>query len=380
MGGQPESVGAPGDTSPMGSVHDASQLAEFQQGETRLVFARYKGTPEQLFYLQDGKAGEFKQLARESLECFMPQCDDRRIVAVSRQRSGRRDGFSHLRGAGGHAPESRYHQQAKALIELWVKRRYPQLDVQLEQATAGRERVADVMVTSHEPHGRLAFEIQYSTLDPEEWEARHASYQAQGIRDVWLFGHHGAHLRVSPTAQTVKLSVLHRTVLRAGLPLLWINPVLGKIGTATQDASSRRCEPGGCTHSKPDEQWLVLPDINGERVHMEITDVHECQLVRGQFITPTMRGFAAAEVSWQAQRDADHVEVERSREERRLVAERRVQRYQRDKTDARARAAGTPRQPAPVITDEPRCQRCGLVLTDPLIIKIGVHADPHCDW
>lgn len=89
--------------------HDRSGLARFQNGEERLVYARLKSEPDApLYFLQDGTAREVREWAREHLECFMPDCDARQITTVAR--STRRDGFSHMRGAGGHARESLFHQ------------------------------------------------------------------------------------------------------------------------------------------------------------------------------------------------------------------------------------------------------------------------------
>src|SRR4051812_39769885 len=106
-----------------GPAHNPKTLAEFQNGETRLVYARYRADPNvRPFFLEDGKAADLKEWTKAHLECFMPECRDRRLTTVSR--TGKRDGFTHYRGAGGHARESLFHQQAKATIERWVASRY----------------------------------------------------------------------------------------------------------------------------------------------------------------------------------------------------------------------------------------------------------------
>src|SRR5664280_2382174 len=105
----------------MTSVHKTNVLAEFQNGESALVFARHQEDPSApLFHIPyDGATQVVKALTREHLECFMPECADRRLKAV--HRSPKRDGFSHMPGSGGHAPESLFHQQSKALIASWVR-------------------------------------------------------------------------------------------------------------------------------------------------------------------------------------------------------------------------------------------------------------------
>lgn len=371
----------------MASAHSASELAEFQDGETRLVFARHRQRPDELFYLEDGTAKDQRQWAKATLECFMPVCHDRRLTTVSRTRTGRRDGFTHMRGAGGHSRESQFHLQAKELIARWVRERYPRLEVRTEQATIGRSRIADVMISSLDPPRLLAVEIQYSALDPDEWQARHESYAAQGIQDVWLFGHHGRHLRTDAAHHTVKLTVLHRTILAAGQPLLWINPILGRIGTAAVDATTMCCQPQGCTHSDPAETWLVAPEADSPAVQMAIATLSECSLPHGRFTTPIMSAFRAARDRWQAQCDRDHLETERKSREAQELRDRQ-QAERREAVRARSIAQDDDEsvdtvltRPIRVATDapKPRCWRCGGLLTDPLVVSLGSHFDPHCD-
>lgn len=91
-----------------------------------------------------------------------------------------------MRSASGHAPESLFHVQTKELIARWARRRYRQSEVQVEQATDNRSRVADVMITTRNPPGCLAVKIQYSKLGSAEWQAKHDSYAEQGITEVWF--------------------------------------------------------------------------------------------------------------------------------------------------------------------------------------------------
>ena len=46
------------------------------------------------------------------------------------------------------------------------------------------------------PDGRrFAFKVQYAAITADDWQRRHDGYAAQGIADIWLFGHAGAHFR-----------------------------------------------------------------------------------------------------------------------------------------------------------------------------------------
>jgi hypothetical protein len=55
-----------------GAAHPRSAVAAFQDGEQRLVFARYRdGRSDELYYLEDGTAHEVRRWARDNLECFL---------------------------------------------------------------------------------------------------------------------------------------------------------------------------------------------------------------------------------------------------------------------------------------------------------------------
>lgn len=226
-------------------AHDRFTLARFQDGEQRLVYARRKDQPgELLYFLKDNTAADLKAWAKEHLECFLPDCPDRRLTTVARR--GKRDGFKHNSGSGGHGREGLFHEQGKAFFERWARERYPHVQVALERATRSKERRADVMLTW--PNGaQVAVEVQYAAISPQEWQHRHDSYRNQGIIDVWLFGHIAPHLREKrpPIGEHISLQPVHYAVLEAGMPLLWINPILELVATAWQavegpyDGSSR---------------------------------------------------------------------------------------------------------------------------------------------
>lgn len=216
-------------------AHPSWEVSSFvAEGETRLVFARFRDNPTSpLFYLPQGEAEACRQLVKDELECPMPTCTDRLLSVVNRSPK-RRDGFRHRAGAGGHAPESVDHLQGKALVLRWLARLQLQqrLDAGVtyepEVVVGGGARVADILVTW--PSGdRLAIEIQYAALSRRELEARTASYADHGIACVWLLGHRAPHFR--STRGLVSLGELHHQLIRQGQPLIWINPEEAKVGT-----------------------------------------------------------------------------------------------------------------------------------------------------
>ncbi|TFC88376.1 hypothetical protein E3T24_02555 [Cryobacterium sp. TmT2-59] len=132
---------------------------------------------------------------------------------------------------GGHSRESIFHSQGCALIEEWLRRKFPKSHVKREEYTNELgERRADVLLTG--PAGdRVAFEIQYSPITPDAWRNRHESYRRQHIADVWLFGHTGKQLQLRPDG-TVAINPTHEAVVAVGSALMFINPELELIAVA----------------------------------------------------------------------------------------------------------------------------------------------------
>ncbi|GEK19875.1 hypothetical protein CXY01_03950 [Cellulomonas xylanilytica] len=209
-------------------------MASFTNGETRLVYARYRNAlpSAPLYYLEDDTVtNEVRAFARQQLICVVPGCPSEGLTAAHRH--NKRDGFVH-RGTNvtaGHAAESVNHLQGKAAVMAWLARVHPELDARTEVSLAGRERVADVLVTFRDGQ-RVAIEVQYAAMKVGEWEERHHSYARMGIVDVWLFGHTGHQMNVRDGA--VYPNDVQRKVMETGAPLLWVNPDLDMIATATE--------------------------------------------------------------------------------------------------------------------------------------------------
>ena len=218
-------------------AHTRASIAEFQQGESHFVYAAYRHGAAGLHFLADGNAHAERAFTKSELMCPIPGCLTPDLTTVARRPPWRQH-YRHLLTNSGHAPERQFHVEAKARIAEWVQAQHPDATVIIEQPTnSARERVADVMVTFREGE-RVAIEIQYSALTVEEWQTRHDSYQAQGIVDVWCFGHVGAQLRT--VGEKLRLNDVHRAVARTGTAITWFNPVQLLIGYAIAPSRAQR--------------------------------------------------------------------------------------------------------------------------------------------
>ncbi|MET1082848.1 MAG: competence protein CoiA family protein, partial [Burkholderiales bacterium] len=142
----------------------------------------------------------------------------------------------HIAG-GGHDGMGVAHLQCQLLIQRWLTQRYPSLDVNLEITTADGRRRADVMAKSRSSGAQIAFEVQYASMSPGEWQARHDSYREMGIVDVWLWGYGGAHFHASKYSPgSMESNPTLAAVGAAELPILWIDPAFEHIGYTTREA------------------------------------------------------------------------------------------------------------------------------------------------
>lgn len=160
------------------------------------VFARDETLPAHapLFYLPDGQADACRDRARSGeLICPIPGCEDPRLQTVGGDR-GRRHHFRHRPGTTGHPNETIIHHTSKHLLARWARPLLPDgstITVDVEMVGSRR---ADVLITL--PDGqRVAYEVQCSGLEYQEFVARRADFAAAGVTDQWFFGFPGAHYR-----------------------------------------------------------------------------------------------------------------------------------------------------------------------------------------
>ena len=159
------------------------------RSERAQVYARdvRRTAEEPLVFLPRGGADEMRHAARNGdLICPLPDCDQPELTVRA---GSRRDHFAHRSApSSNHAPERVMHVQGKAMIAAWLRGLFAgQLEVGIEIPIGAGKRIGDVVARS--PSGRrMVFEVQYSALDPNEWQRRHDDYVAENVIDVWLWG------------------------------------------------------------------------------------------------------------------------------------------------------------------------------------------------
>lgn len=374
------------------AIHPRESLASFQNGEVRLLYARNRGDPSgSLYYLKDGTANQLRSWAKEHLECFMPECSDRRLTTVAR--SGmRRDGFRHFKGGGGHAPEGLFHEQAKVLIMQWVSDQYPHVRARAEETTKDRERRADVMLTW--PDGsQLAIEVQYAPLTIPNWRARHHSYRQKGLECVWLFGHRPPHLQtLGSQTDVVRLSDLHKSMVSEAIPLLWINPIEAKVASILSSLRIHECLIPFCGDLQHQKDFAVEVTDSETNHYLAIESLTDC-LLTPQGIVPASLAQARSKLTAldharkiESQRLAlEAAEIDRRKREEEskkleIEATRRTERSRR-LTAQRARGLQEPNYPvlsaSKYLSKSLKCSMCGQRL-DPVLEDIGHHSGCWC--
>ena len=84
-------------------------------------------------------------------------------------------------------PETQEHLSGKLAIYNWVKEKYPNAYVALEERIIKTNQIADVYADFGNGH-KFAFEIQCAEQTAEKWLERRKLYAIAGIKDIWLFG------------------------------------------------------------------------------------------------------------------------------------------------------------------------------------------------
>lgn len=84
-------------------------------------------------------------------------------------------------------PETQEHLGGKLAIYNWLKDKYPNAYIALEERIAKTNQIADVYADFGNGH-KFAFEIQCAEQTAEKWLERRKFYAIDGIKDIWLFG------------------------------------------------------------------------------------------------------------------------------------------------------------------------------------------------
>ena len=367
----------------MSGRHTREEHDAFASGETAQVVAR-DTRDGRLVRLERHDADAVRLEAKAYYECPVPGCTAAHPLTT--RGGSRRDHFVHSsKSAHQGGPESLFHLQGKHLIAEWARAQGGNAGVDVvvgeEAWDALVRRQADVLVTW--PDGsRVAFEIEYKSSRPSDWRRKFEDYRRGGIVGVWLFGHHPARhlrpdLRIEPALELsasprYRLTTTTEEVLRAGQPVMFINPLEEQIGTLFEVGwdveTTAAADP--LWWRTPDRVGLTLPVRPNRGVvsaHLGLTGLDACLLdPHLGLITPTATEVAAeqarvlaaktaAEAAWSLEEDRR----QRTRERGQREADARV-------AEAREMALATPR---PVVSPGPtRCPVCGNRL-DPILTK-----------
>lgn len=220
---------------------------------------------------------------------------------------------------------------------------------------------------------RAAIEVQYAPITPDEFLARHQAYAEAGIVDIWLFGHTGHQFRRLrkeswETWVRVKLSPTHELVRELGMPLLWLNPGLQKVGFATSlKTVGRRSFP-------------VFADKADGVLELEMLD--QIRLTEQSVTSPQIErllagavGFGKARAEQDVEDRAEREALARAAAERALTAEARERASQEAREAAWAeQRARVKREPKPLVDRAAGvgCRYCGGNL-DPVLVERGFH-------
>lgn len=251
------------------------------------------------------------------------------------------------------------------MLAAWLRSRVGDAAVAVEAASdTQRSRIADVMVTF--PSGaRVAFEVQYAQLSIEEWRARHESYRAQGIADVWLWGHTRLRKSRSSYDPPFRLDDVQDEVRAAGQAVHWLNPETGELATAV--TVSQRSD----ATISADQRYC---DVMLERLSA-------CGISPEGIQSSGLRELVARTDAWYAELERRRVEAERREVEREIAREERIATDTARRQEARLAleantqlAADKSRESKAPPPSEPlpRCRKCGRPL-DRLLEARGLH-------
>jgi Competence protein CoiA-like family len=284
-------------TSPRHS--EAEQVAA--TGDRLQIYARDTRLPLEapLFQLERGQATRYRPDARAGhFICPIPGCQDARYTTRA---GSRRDHFAHLKLVGGaHAPETWFHYTGKQVVGEWLRARYPNARVVVDHEAVENRQVPDVLCEF--PDGRrFAFEVQYASLTEQDWAARHEGYAAQGIVDVWLFGHVRRYLRQVRWDEKRSIAVpLITHLVKAGIRSYWINPNEKTVGTRRDTTDPYRRD------GYLDEEFDL-----GHGVSIGWDELAACSIDGSQFLTGVDRKETAAAPAIEAARRRENERRER---------------------------------------------------------------------
>ena len=150
-------------------------------GESAQVWALDKNTQE-LFYLPDGEAEEYRRYTKESLICPVNQCHS----SLTTRGGNKRHHFVHVNNSKEyHSNETINHFQSKMEIAYWAKEQSNVLSVELEKRLSNG-RIPDILVELKDG-SLIDIETEFKVSSLDKRKQRDEELLKQGIVTQWLW-------------------------------------------------------------------------------------------------------------------------------------------------------------------------------------------------
>jgi hypothetical protein len=288
------------------ALDHAAQLAAFQiGGEERFLWGLDSRTGAMFFFEENAGHDQHDHVVA-NVVCPVPGCGAALKTVHS---TVKRDHLRHLvKDTGGQGLESFFHAQGCALVHTWLTERDRHCTVIREEYTsAAGGRRADVLITAPSQE-KMTFEVQYSPLTHDAWTERHESYQAQGIQDVWLFGHTEKQLKLD-VANTLRSKPALDAVAATGVPVLLINPTTEQLAIAVEWANRYSWSHGWISPA----DVPIIGTVSGASI--EVFPLEEFTLTRSFLTSPRIVELTENAAGLTARND-EQMAIERGMRER----------------------------------------------------------------
>jgi len=129
-------------------------------------------------------------------------------------------------------PESPTHRKGKMHLYLWLKKSFPNAEVQLEYFIKETQQRADIIVI-HPNNERWAIEFQCSKIPGYRWKERHHLYVNAQIKDYWI-------LDANMLNEQHKRNGLEETIYTTTASLAHYDPEMEEISLLVTPSTHRR--------------------------------------------------------------------------------------------------------------------------------------------
>jgi hypothetical protein len=231
--------------------HTSEEIARFFApiAEASSTWARYRLEPEvegELVHMADGDGERFRDDTRAGqLRCLLPACANLLTVAAGNKN---RHHWRHRSAPSiAHSAETLWHLTAKAALVAFARERQPSATIYQDERYTDSRNKPDVWVrwkAADEVAGDVAFEAQFSTLDPRESGAAKRQIRRRRHRAsvaVRAPGYAGDHPVRTASRSTGRGETAARAPgrIRRGSALRWVNPERRLVATAYVEVAER---------------------------------------------------------------------------------------------------------------------------------------------